>query len=251
MVANRGVSTVVQAAQRVWYGILDLLYPHLCIGCGAGLADRTVVLCESCVASLPRTEHATHRDNRVEQMFADIPLAHSLVRGGAFAYYEYESLYREMIHAFKYRAQPQIGIHLARLAAIEFAAAGFFDEIDYLVPVPLHKKRLGRRTYNQSELICEGLQQVTNIAIDTTHLYRKVDNATQTQKSKEERIQNTQGIFVVRSKEDWRGKHIMLVDDVLTTGATMRACMEAMKGIRGLRVSVFALGVARTLNAEH
>ncbi len=200
-------------------------------------------MCAECEALLPRTEHAQQRGNLVEAMLADIPLAHSLVRGGAFGYYEYNTPYRAIIHTFKYRRYPQIGEYLGQLAAKEFAAHGFFEGIDIIVPVPLHKKRLAERGYNQAEIICNGISKVTNIPTDTTHLLRTVNNASQTKKTTQERQANTADIFMMQHPDDWRGKHILLVDDVITTGATLRSAMQAMKGIRGLRVSVFTLGL--------
>ncbi len=226
-----------------WNSVLDLFYPHICIGCGCSIANRKTLLCSACEAQLPRTEHARQRGNLVETMLADIPLAHSLVRGGAFGYYEYNTPYRAMIHTFKYQRYPQIGEYFGQLAAKEFAVHAFFDDIDLLVPIPLHKKRLTARGYNQAEIICNGISQVTNIPTDTTHLLRTINNDSQTQKTTQERQANTADIFTVQTPTDWKGKHILLVDDVITTGATLRSAMQAMKGIRGLRVSVFTLGL--------
>ncbi len=226
-------------------GLLNLFYPHTCIGCGIGLDDRHIPVCGNCEALLPRTEHAWKRGNRVEEMLADAPLTHSIVRGAAFGYYEYGAVYRDMIHTFKYRNYPLVGEYLGKLAAKEFAEHNFFEGIDLLVPVPLHPKKLGERSYNQAELICNGLSLVTHIPIDKKHLQRKVNNASQTRKTAQERKANTADVFTMKTPADWKGKHILLVDDVITTGATLRACMQAMKGIYGLRVSVFTLGIAR------
>ncbi len=245
MVARR-VSRFLQWAQTTWWGVLDLFYPHQCVGCGCALSDRKQVICAACEEALPRTEHAWKRENNVELKFAEVPLMHSLVRGGAFAYYEYDTPYRRMIHTFKYEHYPQIGEYLGQLAATEFAPHHFFEDVDILVPVPLHTIRLRQRGYNQAEMICQGLSAVTHIPVDTTHLFRAVNTTSQTHKSAQERKANTTGVFMLHNPSDWKGKHILLVDDVITTGATLWACMQAIKGIRGLRVSVFTLGLART-----
>lgn len=236
--------TLLHYVLRGWNGILDLFYPHACANCGCSITDRKILLCGDCCASLPRTEHAWKRGNRVEEMLANAPLLHSVVKAGAFCYYEYGTSYRDVIHTFKYRSYPQIGEYLGQLAAKEFAEYHFFDDIDLLVPVPLHRKRLGKRGYNQAEVICDGLAAVVGIPVDTTHLFRAVNNDSQTMKSAQDRQANTAAIFTLNNPTAWNGKHILLVDDVITTGATLRACMQAMKGVRGLRVSVFTLGMA-------
>ncbi len=243
MVTSAVRHTLLELIHCGWNGILDIFYPHTCSGCGYSLADRKTLLCSQCESLLPRTEHAWQRGNMVEQILVDIPLAHSLVRGAAFGYYEYDTPYRDMIHTFKYRRHPQIGEYLGQLAAKEFAAHGFFDDIDLLVPVPLHKKRLAKRGYNQAEVICDGISKVTNVPIDTMHLFRAMNNTSQTKKTAQERQVNTDNIFTMQASADWKGKHILLVDDIITTGATLRSAMQAMKGIRGLRVSVFTLGI--------
>ncbi len=238
----RGIKSLLTAAAQ---GVSELFYPHRCAICGCSLDNREVVLCDVCEADLPRTEHACRRDNRVEQLLAEVPLKHSLVRGGAFGYYENDSPYRDLLHIFKYSAYPQIGVHLGRLAAKEFAEHGFFADVDLLVPVPLHRKRLIQRTYNQAELICEGIAEQTNIPLDTTNLKRVVNSDSQTRKTAAERQANTQGIFLLDDPVAWQGKHILLVDDIITTGATLKACMQAVRKVKNLRVSVFTLGVTR------
>ncbi len=234
------------SVQVGWNGVLNLFYPHLCLNCGSGLSNRKQPICSACEVLLPRTEHAWKRGNRVEEMLIGAPLLHSIVRGGAFGYYEYGAFYRDMIHTFKYRNYPQIGEYLAKLAATEWSEHSFFDDVDMLVPVPLHRKKLCKRGYNQAEIICEGLSKQTGLLIDTTHLYRVVNNASQTKKTAQERQANTADVFLLNNPSDWKGKHIMLVDDVITTGATLCACMQAMRKVQGLRVSVFTLGIART-----
>ncbi len=233
----------------VGQGLADLLFPHTCAACGCSVDEREIVLCESCQQILPRTEHAHKRANRVEQMLADAPLKHSLVRGGAFCYYESDSIYRELLHTFKYAAYPQIGFYLGKLAATEFTPYAFFEDVDYVVPVPLHEKRLMVRKYNQAEIICEGLAAQTHIPMDAANLKRAVNSDSQTRKTATQRKANTQGIFFLEDPQAWQGKHILLVDDIITTGATLKACMQAMRQVKNLRVSVFTLGVTRMKDA--
>ena len=121
----------------------------------------------------------------------------------------------------------------------------FFDEIDVIIPVPLHPKRFRERGFNQSEWICRGLTDVTKIPTDTTHLIRILNNDQQALSAGNDRQKNVKGIFAVVNSRDLYGKHILLVDDIITSGATLLACMDALKSVRGRRISVFALGKTR------
>lgn len=209
--------------------------------CGTLLQKTGDTLCTTCLNHLPRTETAQHRNNKVEQMLRDIP---KLQRGAAFCFYRHNSSFRLLIHRLKYGNRPKAGIYLGRIAAQEFSQAHFFDGIDVIVPVPLHPKRQRRRGYNQAEMIAKGISETTHIPIDTTHLYRAVNNSSQTQKTRQERQHNTEDIFAVNMSAHWRGKHILLVDDIVTTGATLRSCIHAISRIRGTRISVMTLGIA-------
>jgi len=135
---------------------------------------------------------------------------------------------------------------LGKLAAESFISQnpGWFSSVDIIIPVPLHKKRLRQRTYNQSELIAEGISRVTHIPLDTSHLLRIIDNPTQTQRTPEERRLNTQGIFSLSNPNSLSGKHVLLVDDIVTTGATLRSCCSVLTPVRNLHISIFTLGTA-------
>lgn len=231
--------TFWQYIQCGWKGLTDLFYPHCCWYCGQKLDDYTAYLCPDCEAHLPRTEMAHMRDNKVELLFWDIQ---KFVRGGAFCFYGRDECFRSLIRRLKYSSSPEIGTYLGHLAAREFMEKGFFQDIDVIVPVPLHPKRERKRGYNQAEMIARGLSAVTGIPVDTMHLCRTKNNATQTRKQLQERADNTQGIFSLCHPENWRNKHILLVDDVITTGSTLRSCMKVLTPVRGTRISVFALG---------
>lgn len=224
-----------------WKSVLDLFYPPLCMQCHERLEEGELFLCANCLEHLPRTEMAANRGNRVEQLFWDIP---KFNRGAAFCFYRRSETFRHMIHRLKYGNKPLIGEYLGELAAREFLPANFFQGIDLIVPVPLHPKRQRKRGYNQAEYIARGISRATAIPLDTTHLQRVVNNPTQTKKTGKERTGNTQGIFSVQTPANWRGKHILLVDDIITTGATLRACMKVITPVHGTAVSVMSLGVA-------
>lgn len=235
------MNRLTRILQGGWNSLLDLFYPPVCMMCGTLLQPKEEILCRDCIEKLPRTEHAFQRGNHTEQLLWDIP---KLERGGAFCYYKNDSDFRHLIHRMKYGNRPTIGVYLGRIAAQEFSETHFFDGIDLIVPIPLHKKRQRQRGYNQAEMISKGISEVTHIPIDTTHLYRQVNNPSQTRKSQQERLHNTQNIFEVNVPANWRGKHLLIVDDIITTGATLRSCINAISPIRGTRISVLTLGIA-------
>lgn len=215
----------------------ELFFPHTCCMCGNKLIVGKV-LCDECLLSLPRTEQFLLRGNSTEEFFASEP---RFEEAAAFLFFDKESPIQQVVHAFKYREQPQLAYHLATIAAQEFLETDFFETIDVIIPVPLHSKRFRTRGYNQSEYIARGLGDVTGIPVDTTHVCRVVNNSQQALLPKQHRDQNVAGIFQVNHPEEMYRKHILLVDDLITTGATIRSMMDAMKPFRGSKYSVFAL----------
>ena len=209
--------------------------------CGRVLYSDEEDICASCQTQLPRTEHASHRDNRTEQLFAGDD---KLVRAGSFCYYPPEHPYRNAIREMKFYARPEIGQQLGRMAAEEWRGSGFFDGIDYLVPLPLHRKRLHKRGYNQAEYIARGISQVTGIPIATKLLARRENNAQQSRKSLDERKQLPQ-IFLVKDPAALRGKTVLLIDDVITSGSTMRRVTELLHAIPKCRYVIFSLALAK------
>ena len=162
-------------------------------------------------------------------------------RGAAFLFYDKEQPIQNVIHKMKYGDQPLIGYKLARLAASEMQYADFFEDIDVIIPIPLHPRRMRERGYNQSEYIARGISEITGIPIDTTHVTRTKNTPKQALQSGENRIQNVAEAFAVNHPEQLYHKHILVVDDLITTGETMRACLQAMRKFRGATFSVFAL----------
>ena len=209
-------------------------------------------LCDECIDALPRTEQAQLRENSTEMTLwgqvrsrAAAKKVMHLDRAAAFLFFEKEHPIQDVVHAMKYADQPMIGYHLGRQAAMEMQYADFFDEIEVIIPMPLHKNRLRSRGYNQSEYIARGISAVTGIPVDTTHVMRIKDTPKQALQSGEDRKQNVAEAFGVTHPEEMYRKHILLVDDLITTGETMRSCLKAMKRFRGATFSVFALCKAR------
>ena len=150
---------------------------------------------------------------------------------------------QKLIHSLKYHGNKKLGYELGRMAATTYRETGLFDTVDLLLPVPLHPKRMRQRGYNQSEWIAYGIRSVTGIAVDTSPLSRIKKTESQTRKQIFERSENVEDIFRVENTDTLKNKHILLVDDVITTGSTMNACAEAMKAISGIRISILGIAV--------
>ena len=242
----------------------SLFYPRVCPMCECNVGEKTAPgrLCDRCLHELPRTEQAELRQNETEMSLAgkktkDIVAAMKcmhLDRAAAYLFYEKDDPIQEVIHLMKYKDRPEIGYELGKEAAKEMQYAGFFDSIDVIVPIPLHPKRMNERGYNQSEYIARGISAITGIPVDTTHVTR-VRNTPQQALIKakgegreargEGRKANVADAFAVNHPEQMYRKHILVVDDLITTGETMRSCLKAMKRFRDATFSVFALCKAR------
>lgn len=220
---------------------LSLLFPRCCIVCGRPLARGEECICAMCNIDMPRTNYHLRKDNPVEKLFwGKIPLE----RATSFFFYHKGSDFRQILHQLKYGGQKEIGAIMGRYMAAEFSSSGFFEGIDVIVPVPLHKKKQRIRGYNQSEWIARGVSAVTGIVIDTESVVRRKNTETQTHKSIFERWENVDGIFELRHPESLVGKHVLIVDDVLTTSATVAACASSLKDVEGVRISILTLAVA-------
>ena len=229
--------------------LLELLYPSLCVLCRRGV-DIYNTLCDDCLAKLPRTEHQLLRENKVEMLFTDLfnrPRKHwnepRFLRGGAWL--RYDDNVAAIIHAAKFYESPELAVFLGRQAALEWQDSGFFDDIDLLVPVPIHRNRLYERGYNQSEYICRGMASVLRLPIDTATIRRVIDTPKQSQLTDAQRRTNVEHAFRITEPTNWHKRHILLVDDVITTGATLRNCIKEITPIRTCRISVFSLATAR------
>lgn len=221
---------------------LSLLFPRCCVVCGGPLARGEECLCTMCNIDLPRTNYHLRKDNPVEKMFwGKIP---SLERATSFFFYRKGSDYRYILHQLKYGGQKDIGAIMGRYMAAELLESGFFEGVDVILPVPLHKKKQQIRGYNQSEWIARGIAAVTGISIDTESVVREKNTETQTRKSFFERWENVEGIFQLHHAESLTGKHVLIVDDVLTTGATTVECASCLAEIEGIRISILTLAMA-------
>lgn len=189
---------------------------------------------------MPRTHYHLVKDNPVERYFwGQIPIE----RATAYIYYSKGSDYRLIVHKLKYNGRKEIGEIMGRYMATELLESGFFEGIDLLIPVPLHLKKLKSRGFNQSEWIAHGISAITRIPIDSSSVTREIYTETQTHKSIFERRENMENAFRICYPERFRNKHILIVDDVLTTGSTIISCASAFSAVENLRISVLTFGM--------
>lgn len=221
--------------------LISLLFPRYCKVCKRRLMHSEEHLCINCLLELPRTHYEQNPNNLLMQHFIEWP---EVVRATAYFHYYKEGRYSNLIHHLKYYDHPEVGTYLGRLAATELKESQFFDGINLIIPVPLSLKRYRQRGYNQSDYIARGISEVTNIPLRTDCITRTVDTETQTHKSQKERWKSTKDIFQVTNSEALKGKHILLIDDVSTTGATLHACTSSLLTLPGVRISIFALAKA-------
>lgn len=221
--------------------IIDLFFPNLCLVCDEGLVSGEEQLCLSCFNKIHKTNYHLAKDNPVEKRFWGKV---RLERASSYFFFQKGSDFQKLIHELKYRGNKEIGIVLGKYAALDLLQSEDFNSIDVIIPVPLHRKKLAKRGYNQSDQIGIGISKIMEKPLTTHNLVRKLESATQTKKSVFERFENTQGIFELKNPDELAGKHILLVDDVLTTGSTLEACVHALKEAEDVKVSVFTLAVA-------
>ena len=226
-----------------WSRFLDFVSPRLCVVCGRRLSPTERSLCVVCQLHLPRTVFQfMPDDNPMVQLFWHLtPIKHAV----AFIYYQPHSEMARMVYQLKYGNSPDVGEDLGRLMATEMSLAHYFDDIDLLVSVPLTMKRQRQRGYNQSEMLARGISDITHLPVVPKALKRQIFRESQTHLSRQERLENVDGIFVVADAETLEGRHVLLIDDVCTTGATLRACAQALAPIEGIRVSVLTLGFTK------
>ncbi|GET30358.1 ComF family protein [Prolixibacter sp. SD074] len=225
----------------VVYDFISLFFPRLCAGCGEPLVHGEEGICIRCLADLPRTGFARFADNKVAQVFwGRVPLEYAV----SLCYFEKGSRLQHMFHRMKYRREPGVGKVLGRELGLELFSSPMFETLDAVIPVPLHPKKQKKRGYNQSEYIANGISEAINIPVITDALIRNVHTSSQTRKSRYNRWENVEGIFQAIKPEKLENLHLLVVDDVVTTGATLEACCVPLLKIPGVRVSIATLACA-------
>lgn len=218
--------------------VTNLFFPRLCFGCGSELFGEQQVLCMVCRDNLPETNFFMHANNPVEKIFWG---RISLVSATSYLYFSKGSVLQHLMHNFKYRGKQDIGLYLGNLMGLQFNHSNRFNTIDALVPLPLHYRKEKKRGYNQAEILCSGISDITGVPVLKNVVSRPEVTETQTHKNRQSRWENIEGKFRLTNPELLSNKHVLLVDDVVTTGATLESCGHAILAAPGCRLSVATL----------
>ncbi len=218
---------------------ISLFFPRYCLACSESLVKGEDILCTSCLLELPKTNYHLQEGNPIEEkLFGRIPIKHAW----AFLKFRKRGTVQHLLHQLKYNNHPEIGIALGKVFGRVLSDSGFDQSFDLIVPVPLHKSRLLKRGYNQSSKFAEGLSSSLKIPWDESITIRKGKTATQTKKSRMQRWENVKDVFTVSQNSKISGKRVLLVDDIITTGATLEACGQHLiaAGCAQLSIAVIA-----------
>lgn len=223
-------------------GLSHMVYPRLCEGCSKPLLQEEQVLCLNCsIYNLPRTAYHHIAENETFMRFAG---RLNVEKATSLAYFTNEGLLQHLLHGLKYDGKKEIGTYLGTQLGYDMKQLNWQKGIDAIIPVPLHPKKEAKRGFNQAQIIAAGMSAVLDIPLLDKVLIRSRFTETQTQKTREERMENMKDAFSVRDADVIRDKHILLIDDVLTTGATLEACALSLLAISGVKVSIASIGIA-------
>jgi len=221
--------------------LLQVVFPHVCDGCGSDLINIESRLCIRCVASLPETNFEQHAGNPVEKTFwGRMPI----VDAAAHLYFTKESLMQHLMHQFKYKGNKDLGMQLGRMMGNALRFSNRFNSINALVPLPLFPSKEKKRGYNQATVLCEGMAEILSLPVFNDVITRPQHTETQTKKGRIERWRNIEGKFQLVNPAVIQNKHLLLVDDVVTTGATLEACGNELLAAENVKLSIATLCVA-------
>ena len=221
--------------------LLQMLFPAFCCHCDEILVGDERDLCTRCLSQLSWTHNASYSGNDTEMRLAGrIPF----VAAASLLYFKRGSVAQTLLHQIKYYGNSTLAVQYGRLLGDELLQSGRFNGIDCIVPVPLHWWRQMRRGYNQSRLLAQGISSAMGLPVVSAGLYRRRYTSTQTHKNRLDRLENMRDVFAVRHPDLLAGKHILLVDDIITTGATTDSCCQALRSVPDLRISVASLALA-------
>jgi len=221
--------------------LINLLFPRTCAACGTPLLECETTVCTTCRFLMPKTGYENNPNNPLAQnFFGQMPFN----AVSAEFFFSKSGKVQHLIHGLKYHHCRENGIFLGQEIGKSLLKASDYQGIDYLIPIPLHPKKEKIRGYNQSHVIAEGISEIMNIPITEKCLVRSVFTDTQTKKSREERWNNVKDIFNIEKPERLENKHVLLIDDVLTTGATLMSAGKALSQVEGIKISVVTAACA-------
>ena len=223
--------------------LLNVLFPVFCNGCTNLLLKNEKVICTKCLHKLPFTHHHQIKETEIHKTFFGlVPFEF----GASFLYFTKKGISQNLIHNLKYKNRQEIGTYLGNLYANELKDLEIFKEIDFIIPVPLHKKRFHERGYNQVTTFCKAIENnltipmLDDVLIKTQHLKSVTD------KSKEGRLAHNKNVFLIENQHKIEGKHLLIVDDVFTTGATIEACAKEILKIKNTKISILTMAYSQS-----
>ncbi len=233
---------IVAGIQNYLNAFLHLLYPQICFGCGTDQIEKAMPLCSKCIHDLPYTEFFSIKENSIEKNFwGRVPVENA----GALLFFTKDSLVQTLMTQLKYHHNKKVGILFGQLMGEAIAIEQKFKPIDLLIPIPILHSKINSRGYNQSQVIAEGIHQVWNRPILNNVLIKKNWSNSQTKKNRKARLQQVPDLFMLKYPKSIEGKNLLLVDDVLTTGATLEAAIETL--MTGAPASISVAVAAYTL----
>ena len=221
--------------------LIDLMFPKVCAGFKGFLLNNEIIICTNCRHEIPLTNFYLQTENDAFKLFyGRIDVLHV----SSFLTFHKKGIVQELIHRLKYSGNEEIGTLLGNWYAEDLKKVPVLETVDFIIPVPLHKNKLKKRGYNQVETFGKALSQQLNVVYNNAVLIRKLDLKTQSRKSFEERTNVNLAIFDVVFDESLHNKHFLLIDDVLTTGATLENCGRAILKIPGAKLSIVTMAVS-------
>ena len=216
-------------------GLTQLIFPHTCLGCANDLLRKEDLLCTACFAQLPFTNFFEHSPNPIEKIFYG---RLSIEHAAANLFFTKDSLLQQLMIQLKYRGNKDAGYYLGKLMGLSLNKSVFYQHIDAMIPLPLNAKKEFKRGYNQAQIICEGIATVWKKPILTNIVERPVFTETQTHENRIQRWKNMEGVFSIADSESLKNKHVLLVDDVITTGATLESCGTEILKVPSTKLSI-------------
>lgn len=221
--------------------ILDLFYPQYCLGCLEEVTDDNFNICLNCRTNLPITNFSQIENNDLKRKFqGKLNIKHAT----SLYYFNKKNKIQNLIHVLKYRNKQKIGEFFGEILGEEILQSDYFATVDYVVPIPLHPHKFRKRGYNQNTLFGKTIAKKIGAIYCEKNIQRIKKTDTQTKKSKEERFKNTKNIFQIIDLEKYEGKHILLVDDIITTGATIESCSKELMKTKNINISIASIAFA-------
>lgn len=229
-------------SSKIFRDLVHTVFPDLCLCCTKEPKAQDAAFCIGCLHEMPYTDHFVQKDNEVTKHFKGRV---SLHHGAALLYFREGSNVQNMLHYLKYKKRKEIGEILGEIAGKKYLESVLFEKPDLMIPVPVHPKKVLKRGYNQSEVFAKSVSTIIGVDMMTHILLKEKWSESQTGKSRTERVTNVDEVFVLKRPNDVRGRHVLLLDDVVTTGATIEACCNALKEGQVGKISVLSIASAK------